>query len=272
MVKKLISAGMIAGIPLLGWAVFENTALLGVSAYTPALKALPRTVLFSDLHKRRFGRGNHRLISKIANLQPELICIAGDIVSRTETNFSAVRQLLGELTGLAPVIISAGNHETDLPPTLYAELRRIIAQSGAVYLDNAIQEIEGVPFAGLTLPRSYYRGGGFLGFSGARTCTPGTMHRVLGKCPAGTVLLAHDPLFFPAYAEWGAALVLSGHVHGGAVRLPGVGGLLSPERKFFPPYDKGLYRIGDSEMVVSAGLGKLRLFDPPEVVLIGAIQ
>ena len=82
------------------------------------------------------------------------------------------------------------------------------------------------------------------------------------------MLLAHTPLFFEAYAAWGARLTLSGHIHGGIVRLPGVGGVLSPERKFLPRYDKGRFVRGDSEMIVSGGLGKLRFGNPPEICVI----
>ena len=95
-----------------------------------------------------------------------------------------------------------------------------------------------------------------------------TLTHLLGTCRENTVLLAHNPLWFRSYAKWGAALTLSGHVHGGAVRLPLIGGLLSPERAFFPPYDKGYYTDGRHDMIVSGGLGKLRLFNPPEICLI----
>ena len=80
------------------------------------------------------------------------------------------------------------------------------------------------------------------------------------------VLLAHNPVYFDTYAAWGADLTLSGHLHGGIVRLPGIGGLLSPERRFFPAYSKGLYALDDDcQMYVSGGIGKLRLLNPPEI-------
>ena len=72
--------------------------------------------------------------------------------------------------------------------------------------------------------------------------------------------------FGEEYAKWGAKYSFSGHVHGGSVRLFGKA-LLSPERRFFPKYAKGVYDFGDKKLLVSAGLGKLRLFDPPEIVI-----
>lgn len=79
-------------------------------------------------------------------------------------------------------------------------------------------------------------------------------------------MLAHNPLCAKAYSQWGADIVFCGHIHGGAVRLPLLGGLLSPERKFLPEYSKGIYHIGKTEMIVSGGIGKPRLFNPPEIV------
>ena len=81
-----------------------------------------------------------------------------------------------------------------------------------------------------------------------------------------TVLLAHNPLDFDVHAEWGADVSFGGHIHGGFVRLPVVKGLVSPERKLFPKYKEGVYKIGDSSLVVSRGLGNIRINNPPEIV------
>ena len=86
------------------------------------------------------------------------------------------------------------------------------------------------------------------------------------------ILLAHTPFPFINYAKWGADLIFSGHCHGGVIRIPKIGGLLSPERKFLPEYTKGVYANDKNEnsakMVVSAGLGKFRLQNPSEIILV----
>lgn len=82
------------------------------------------------------------------------------------------------------------------------------------------------------------------------------------------IMLCHDPKYFDTFANMGFDLVLSGHVHGGIIRLPLIGGLLSPDRTLFPKYDKGIYKINSSYMNVSAGLGDSiikRTFNPPEI-------
>ena len=63
------------------------------------------------------------------------------------------------------------------------------------------------------------------------------------------ILLAHNPLWAKAYADWGADLVFSGHVHGGIIRLPFFGGILSPERRFFPKYSAGVYDLSGCKPV-----------------------
>ena len=266
--KKILKWLVAAAGVLTGWAAAENTVLLCVRRYTAAVPGLPRIVQLSDLHRKRFGSGQRRLIRKVAACKPEYILITGDLVSRTAADFTETEQLLRRLCALAPVIVSEGNHETDLPPLRYAAFRAAVRRSGARYLKNEIIRLGEINVAGLALSRAYYRGGGTFGFRGEKDCTAKTVRTLLGVCPVRTLLLAHNPLFFPAYAEWGAELTLAGHVHGGAVRLPLLGGLFSPERTFFPAYDKGKFRIGDAEMIVSGGLGKLRLFNPPEISLI----
>lgn len=267
-IKQIYKSAIAAFGGLLGWACIENTALLHVSRCAVDFPGLPRLVQISDLHKRKFGYRNERLIRVVRQQEPEIIVITGDLVSRTETEFSDTAFLLRELRGIAPVLMVPGNHEVDLPDASYRALRQTAIQCGAVWLENQTVTVCGIHFAGLALPPDYYRGGGTLGFRGAKRCTADTLCRLLGKCAPQTVLLAHDPLRFPAYAQWGARLTLSGHVHGGAVRLPLLGGILSPERKFFPRYDKGRFCLGDAELFVSGGLGKPRLLNPPEICVI----
>ena len=234
-----------------------------------------RILHLSDIHfsphhsyKQNLLRGEQ--IANLAASQPkDVIVMTGDLVSRTADDRSllAARILLTHLRHMAPVICSMGNHETDLSWNMLYAYQTYLAAAGVTLLDNAICEVCGVTFCGLTLPRSVYRNANGSYFR----LTPITAELVtslLGECPKPCILLAHHPGGFPAYAAWGAPLVLSGHVHGGIVRLPMLGGILSPERCFFPPYSKGIYRHGSSVMEVSAGIGKFRLNDPAEMIQI----
>lgn len=87
------------------------------------------------------------------------------------------------------------------------------------------------------------------------------------------ILLAHNPLFIEQYSEWGADLVLSGHIHGGIVRIPIANvGIASPEGGYFPKYDAGKFKVDDTIMIVNRGLGtasiNLRIFNKPEISVI----
>ena len=149
--------------------------------------------------------------------------------------------------------------------------REEIARNGGILLENkkAVFQKGGtaVNIWGADLRRSVYRNAK-NGFSELYRYTADDLTDELGAPDSGVnILLAHTPFFLDSYAEWGADLVLSGHVHGGVVWTP-FGGLLSPERNFFPGYDKGLFKSGKTQMILSAGIGKIRLFDPPEILFL----
>lgn len=234
-----------------------------------------RIVHLSDLHKKRFGQNNAELVRICKRLSPDIICFTGDLFSRDE-DISAIKgklPFMKKLRRIAPVYYILGNHESEAPEKA-ALLCYLLKRAGIVCLRNKrVRLWRGESFisiSGLMLPNECYRlaDGSFRGL---RPVTLSLVTRLIGRASRGcNILLSHTPLPFKAYAEWGADLTLSGHVHGGVVRLFGIG-LLSPERKFFPRYSQGLYRImsarGASFMEVSAGLGKFRINDPPSVTL-----
>ena len=86
------------------------------------------------------------------------------------------------------------------------------------------------------------------------------------------ILLAHNPVYFDDYATWGADLTVSGHLHGGIVRIPGIGGVISPQARLFPRYDAGHFKKDGKDLVVSRGLGthtvNIRIFNPAELSVI----
>lgn len=223
----------------------------------------------SDLHKRRFGRDNAYLCDRVRSEKPDIIIISGDLVSRNETDFSGAEKTLRSLCKIAPVYMIYGNHEQSISPEKLPGFEEMLSETDVILLknDSAAVNIRGreLIIYGLRESYSVYKKNG--GYRDLDTIDVKELKRLLGDCPGGEVLLiAHNPFFGRAYAEWGAKYTLSGHVHGGVVRLFGVG-ILSPERKFFPEYSKGVYTIGNMKLLVSAGLGKLRLFDPPEIVM-----
>lgn len=226
-----------------------------------------KIVQISDIHKKH---NEVKIVEKVQQINPDIILLTGDIVSRSERGFSHFKYLTNSLSKICPVYACAGNHELDLPDDIHAEYRETMRKNGINYLENSQAVFEKgdlkVKIAGASLKMSIYKNKKG-GYSDLEDVSFEELESDLGKKEGFTILLAHNPLCAEAYAQWGADVVFSGHIHGGSVRLPFVGGVLSPERKFFPKYSKGVYEIGETKMIVSGGIGKLRIFNPPEIVL-----
>lgn len=249
------------------WGVYENTVLLTVRRED--LGGSLKIAHISDTHRRSFGKDNSELIAKTAAESPDLILLTGDMISRDETDLSLLSSTLNGLNKIAPVYMIYGNHEQSLPPEFHPELEHIIHTSGTILLNNKVYKRvindNELYICGIYPKYTTYKKSG--GYRNLDTVTADDIKKMVGEHPAGrTLLMAHNPLFADSYAEWGAKYTFSGHVHGGSFRLFGVG-LLSPERKFFPRYSKGVYDVKGMKLCVSAGLGKLRLFDPAEIVI-----
>lgn len=257
-----------AAVILLVYLLCENCILL-VFRHEKLGNRL-RIAHISDIHKKRIGVGNRLIPFRVAAERPDLILLTGDIVSRREDDFSVTERLLKDLCVIAPVYMVYGNHEQSLiTPDRARDFEKMLARTDVVLLRNSTvqTEINGVKLniCGLELPYTTYKKDG--GYFHLDRITADDITSILGEKPEGeTLLLAHNPLFGKEYAEWGADYTFSGHVHGGSVRLFGIG-MLSPERKLFPRYAKGVYNINEKKLLVSAGIGKLRAFNPPEVVI-----
>lgn len=235
-----------------------------------------RFVLISDLHNASFGRGNRRLIRRIKACEPEFILVTGDFAGGVSFEHPEKGSFHPLLRGLSPakVYVSFGNHELRLEYNHADQLqkqREDIAKCGGILLDNSAVRIERggahINLFGLSVPGE--RHSGRRPFAIPEGIFEGALKPRENEC---NILMAHIPQFFPQYADAGFELVLSGHVHGGIVRLPFLGGLLSPTRRLFPEYCYGFYRAKRTVMFITAGLGRalvpLRFMCRPEVVQI----
>lgn len=239
-------------------------------------------VFLSDLHNAGYGEGNSRLLAEIRNQSPQAVFVAGDMVTAEES--AGTNQALSLLDGLTkqyPVYYANGNHECRLKAQrekygdLYEKYSQAIKSLGVHLLENTCEKIElgrvSLAVWGYELPIEYFKRGRL------RRLSPEQIGETLGEPMPGcfNLLLAHHPEYFPVYARWGADLTLSGHLHGGMVRLPGLGGVISPRFRLFPAFDRGLFSRGDKKLIVSAGLGThtipVRFNNPPELVVIDFI-
>jgi predicted MPP superfamily phosphohydrolase len=226
-----------------------------------------RIAVLSDLHDKSFGEGNRRLMSAVNAVQPDLIAVTGDLVDRFRgMDPDYIQTTAAGLREIAPVYYVTGNHEWALGGV--PELKQMLSDSGWTVLSNEYVTLkndgESIVLAGIDDPNGH-----------ADQKTPEELAEELHtECgDPYWILLAHrNDRFEDQYSLLGADLTLSGHGHGGMVRLPFTDGLIGTQRNWFPSYTAGFYTAHGSTVFVSRGLGNsgasFRLFNRPQVAVV----
>lgn len=264
--------------------IYRETHHFRVTRYDVSSKKLSgikrklKVLFLSDLHNYVYGKENDCLIQSIKDEKPDLILIGGDmLVGKEGASCDKAREFVEQLPGICPVIYANGNHEhrvkenTEIYGEMYRDYKLFLEKCGVHFLENESIRVElgdrDLLICGLELPLSSYRK-----FS-KESVTSGDITELLGRPAAEdacTILLAHNPAYMDAYLEWGADLILSGHLHGGLVRVPGIGGIVTPQGFLFPKYSGEMTKEGDQTVIVSRGLGthtlNIRLFNTPELI------
>lgn len=267
---------VLAGIflVLIVWTVWGNTALER-NTYTIRSPELPdvfdgyRIAQVSDLHNAEFGDRNQRLLEMLREAEPDMIAITGDLIDSRKANIAVALAFAEEAVKIAPCYYVSGNHEARVSE--YQDLKTGLEAAGVTVLDDAQVKIEvsgeSITVIGVNDPSFH---------ADYLTSDATVMDRKLSELSsedAGfAILLSHRPELFDTYVAHAMDLVLTGHAHGGQFRLPLIGGLIAPNQGLFPKYDDGLYSEGNTNMIVSRGLGNsiipFRFNNRPEVVLI----
>ena len=251
---------------LLAALLLTDNFLVRVREYDLSFPDLPRSfsglrvLQLSDLH----GRGDltGQQLRRAEEAKPDLIHLTGDLADG-EGQLPRLEPLLKGLVKLAPTYYVTGNHEWALEDT--EGFLDALESLGVTILRNSFVTLEKgedrLIVAGLEDPNGY-----------ADMKRPEELAEELRASGGGfSLLLAHRPERFGEYASLGFRLVFSGHVHGGMVRLPFLGGLLAPGHVLFPYYDGGLFSLGESRMILSRGLAGVgsfpRVFNPVEISL-----
>ena len=250
-----------------------------------------RIVQLSDLHGQFLDDSGNMLAERVRSMMPHLVAMTGDMVNagtfpRTAAGRRAFLIFCRTLAAFCQVYYSLGNHELEMPAHRLEIWLSKVARTGVCVLNNTKTEfIHGTtvfPVLGLNIPLLYYKNPLSKPYDPRACWTAADMDRVFGpqspdRGGAGpSLLLAHNPLYFPAYRDWGADITLSGHIHGGIIRLPILGGVLSPDLSLFPKYDGGLFSESSGccpgskkHLVVSRGLSDTflrRVANPMEIV------
>lgn len=273
--KKIILPILTVFIVILAvWLFWGNTALM-LTEYTVTSENLPKSFSgykichISDFHDCEFGKDNEKLITMIKDTSPDIIVITGDLVDHRRPDVDHSVEFVKAITPIAPVYYVTGNHEEQIDS--FDKLIEGITSAGATYLNNRSVRIE--------------KGNEFINISGVddpcflvnyvHETEQISLDRTLDKVipdEGFNILLSHRPDYFDIYVTHEIDLTLSGHAHGGQVRLPYFGGVIAPDQGFLPRYSEGLFTTGDTNMVISRGLGNsvvpLRVNNRPEIVVV----
>lgn len=259
---------------LIAAALFwQSNYSLQTEEFQAALEGLPggfdgcRVVVLGDLHSADFGGENQDLLEAVREAGPEYIFLVGDLLDAYhEIPEGYAERTARDLAAIAPTCYVTGNHEWaigDVP-----ELKETLAEQGVTVLSNECTVLQrggdSILLAGIDDPNGY-----------ADQKPPETVAAEVYAAYGDPfwILLAHRNDHFPSqYCNLGANLVVSGHGHGGLVRLPFTDGLVSTDRTFFPSYTAGLYQKNGSTLFVTRGLGNsgrtFRLFNRPQVAVL----
>ena len=264
--------GLMACITLL-IAFQQSLTLRTYKIHTDKLDQKIRLMIITDLHSTIYGKEQASLINKIDENQPDVILLVGDIAD-DEVSHEGTKLLLSDIGSRYPCYYVSGNHEiwsgeSDAIKSMIRSYGVTVleGESNLLTVNGQLLQIHGVDDPDR-----------FVNYGTYGQIVPSDWAEQFNTCQVMTedtvydILLSHRPELTDFYADSGFDLVLSGHAHGGQVRIPGIlNGLYAPNQGLFPKYAGGLYELGTTSMVVSRGLCKNnlpRIFNPPELVIV----
>lgn len=191
-----------------------------------------RIVQISDLHNKRFFNNNKAIYESIRELNPDIIVLTGDIIDRNTKDYQYAYSFIDDLMKInSNIYYILGNHE--LSHKDINDYKRELEKRGVLLMGDRAEIYKDISIYGANYYDQKYPNPTNDSFS---------------------LLLTHDAsLAISNYYNFD--LVLSGHTHGGQVRLPLIGAIYAPGQGLFPKYDKGLYKIENEEVYVDSGLG-----------------
>lgn len=251
----------------------NNFVLMKYKFESDKIKTAKKFIFISDLHDKQFGKDNEKLIEAIEECKPDFIVIGGDMmVTKGLVDLKPSLLFCEKISKKYKVYYANGNHELRMKNEkygdLYSVLNKAVKEMGIYRLEDSCEKIEEICMYGLDIDKKYYKKLDNAEFDNTY------IEEKLGSVSKDkfNILLAHSPLFLNAYAKWGADLVLSGHFHGGTVRVWKDIGLMTPQIHFFSDMVYGLKKKDATNLIISSGLGthsiNIRLNDRAELILI----
>ena len=274
-VSILLILALACGAVMTGYALYYRTHYT-INFYQETSKKVSRNIriaVISDIHNREYGENNEELISDLQALKPDLILFPGDMVIRDDDDYQPALDLVAALTKIAPCYGVLGNHESE---RIYYGNDRALPErfkdAGLKLLRNSREDIQ-IGEDTLQLIGVEGTAYGFEEYGGRDF-----MEKADIDPSSYCIVMTHIPILFDSQlSKYGFDLGIAGHVHGGIVVLPFVGGLYTAEEGFFPKFTAGKYILNKQQtLIISAGLGDSKPFPPrinntPELVVIDII-
>lgn len=271
--RKKILMSFIGFISFLLWMIWGNVTI-DVTNFPITDKRIPEEfdqfniVHISDLHSKNWGS---TLVDLIQIEEPDIIVISGDLIDSNNQDVNIALDFVNQIREIAPIYFVSGNHEAW--SDLYSILEEKLTELGVTILDNdrvvLTKGDEQILLAGLQDP-AFYSENNIL--YEQNNIVESNLQELINDFEGFKLLLSHRPELFDMYVQNEIDLVLSGHAHGGQIRIPLIGGLVAPDQGFFPTYTEGIYKENRTNMIVSRGLGNsifpVRVNNRPELVII----
>lgn len=221
----------------------------------------------SDLHNKKFGKNQSKLVNLTNKINPDIIVVTGDAIDSRKTNMDIAIDYLSQIAKIYPTYYVSGNHERRIKE--YNRFEELLIQNNVKVLNNQYENIkignEEISLIGM-------KDISFIKSKDKRKEYLSTLKDIKKAVNNDfTILLSHRPEIIDIYSESKVDLVFTGHAHGGQIRLPFTDGLFAPNQGLLPRYTSGKFKKGNTEMIVSRGLGNslfpFRIFNRPELIV-----
>ena len=270
----IILIGIILLLLVSFYLYYENN-YLQVSNYNIESNKIPKDfdgfkiAQISDFHNTKSKKLTNDLVEKTKKSKPNIIVLTGDLIDSNKTNIDIAISFIKKINNIAPIYYVTGNHEAKI--SNYEELKNKLEKNKVIILDDKLEIIKKdksmINIIGIDDPSF-----NFNTYRDDSTIIQDNLIPIQFDKNDFTILLSHRPELIETYAENNFDLVLSGHAHGGQIRIPFIGGLIAPNQGLLPKYTSGIYEIKNTKIIVSRGIGNsilpFRVNNRPELVIV----
>lgn len=272
--KKFFKIILIIIIMTSLYLYYENNKLQ-ISNYNIINDSIPndfnnyKILQISDFHNTKSKILTKDLIKEIKKQNPNIIVLTGDIIDSRKIDINIAINFIKEINDIAPIYFISGNHEANI--NNYQEFQDKLKENNVIILDNKVQILEmnesKINLIGIDDPMMKHSP-----YESDEDIVNSELKLIDYNKKNYSILLSHRPELFETYVNNDIDLVLSGHSHGGQIRIPFIGGLVAPNQGLFPKYTSGKNENNKTTMIISRGIGNsflpFRINNRPELIII----